>query len=452
LQVDTHGEHTVRDEVGALERRSLGRDWGLSFRMGICLVLLTVLYFPFFLWLVAMGYFIWGGFAAALVAVGSLALLAATPYLSERLALGLARAEPYDEAARQRVEPLLARLCGLADMPLPRFAVMPTLVPNAFSAGRGPANAIVVVTRGLLDWLDDEELEAVLAHELAHIANRDAFVMTLAAAPALLGRKVLWGFVTLPVSSAEIQKKILAAMALLYLLPVVFVGWIVYTFATLLVMSISRYREYVADRGAVVLTGAPEQLMSALQKIADEVSLIPKEDLRHAAAMNAFFVLPATSTSTGFEVDPLRMFPTHPPLARRLERLDGVARSLGRARGMPDRPGPIAVEDDAKAPENPQAVGAFILAFVLWGALAGALLSGPEDLTSTSVWVPLLASAAVMIGIVLGFQGVGRASAGASGMGYAVTALVLLLGPWVLAVFAVVLVALLAVLGVGPPG
>jgi heat shock protein HtpX len=212
---------------------------------------------------------------------------------------------------------------------LPRFAVMPTVVPNAFSAGRGPQKAIVVVTRGLLDRLDDEELEAVLAHELAHIAHRDAFVMTVAAAPALLGRKVLWGFVTLPVTSSEIPKKIVAALALLYLLPVVFVGWIVYTFATLLVMAISRYREYVADRGAVVLTGAPEQLMSALQKIAAEVSLIPNEDLRQAAAVNAFFVLPATASSTGFEVDPLRMFPTHPPLSRRLERLDELARSLG---------------------------------------------------------------------------------------------------------------------------
>jgi heat shock protein HtpX len=435
-----------------LERRSLGRDWGLSLRMGICLVLLTVLYFPFLLWLVAMGYFIWGGVVAVLAAVGALGLLAATPYLSERLALTLARAERDDEVARRRVEPLLARLCGLADMPLPRFAVMPTVVPNAFSAGRGPQKAIVVVTRGLLDRLDDEELEAVLAHELAHIAHRDAFVMTVAAAPALLGRKVLWGFVTLPVTSAEIPKKIVAALALLYLLPVVFVGWIVYAFATLLVMSISRYREYVADRGAVVLTGAPEQLMSALQKIAAEVSLIPNEDLRQAAAMNAFFVLPATATSTGFEVDPLRMFPTHPPLSRRLERLDELARSLGRARGMPDRPGPIAVEEQAKGPQNQQAVGAFILAFIVWGGFTGLLLSGPGDVTSMPVWVPLFASAAILIGIVLGFQGVGRASAGASGMGYAVSALLLLLGPWVLAVFAVVVVALLAVLGVGPPG
>jgi heat shock protein HtpX len=345
-----------------MERRPFGRDWGLSLRMALALVLLGALYLLFFLWLVAMGYFIWGGMVAVLVALGALGLLACAPYLSELLALSLARADRDGGPETIRLQPILERLCAMADVPVPRLAVMPTDVPNAFSAGRNARNAIIIVTRGLVDRLDEKELEAVLAHELAHIANGDAIVMTISAAPALLGRKLLWSFVSLPATSPSISGKIGFAMLLLYLLPVVLVAWMTYAFATLLVMSISRYREFVADRGAALLTGAPEQLMSALQKIADQVPLIPNEDLRRASAMNAFFVLPTRSASHGFEVDPLRMFPTHPPLARRLERLEELARELGRARSIPSTPDPVFVESPTARPDNPQALGAFFLA------------------------------------------------------------------------------------------
>jgi heat shock protein HtpX len=421
--------------------------------MAIALLLLAVLYLPFFLWLVAMGYFIWGGAAAVLVALGAVGLLACAPYLSERLALSLARADFDASPETIRLQPMLERLCGLADVPVPRLAVMPTDVPNAFSAGRNAKNAIVVVTRGLVDRLDEEEIEAVLAHELAHITNRDAIVMTISAAPALLGRKLLWGFVSLPATSPSIAGKIGFTLLLLYLLPVVLTAWMVYAFATLLVTSISRYREFVADRGAALLTGAPEQLMSALQKMADQVPLIPNEDLRRASAMNAFFVLPARGASGGFEVDPMRMFPTHPPLARRLKALGELARELGRAHGMPSTPDPVPVESPTARPDNPQALGAFFLAVFAWGILGGAFLTEPDVTSGALVWIPLLASLASLGGTVLGLQGVGRASAGARGMGYAVTGLVLLLGPWALALMAMVVFGILALFGAGPiPG
>jgi heat shock protein HtpX len=433
-----------------MERRPFGRDWGLSVRMALALVLLGALYFPFFLWLVAMGYFVSGGTVAVLVAVGALGLLASAPYLSELLALSLAKAELGAGQETIRLEPMLERLCGMADMPVPRLAIMPTDVPNAFSAGRNARNAIVVVTRGLVARLDEQEIEAVLAHELAHIANRDAIVMTIAAAPALLGRKLLWGFVSLPTTSPSIGGKIGFTILLLYLLPVVLVAWMIYAFATLFVMTISRYREFVADRGAALLTGAPEQLMSALQKIADQVPLIPNDDLRRAGAMNAFFVLPTRNTSDGFEVDPMRMFPTHPPLARRLERLGELAREIGRAQGMPTAPDPVPIESPRTRPDNPRALGAFFLAVVVWGMLGGAFLTEPDVTSDALMWIPLLGSVASFAGIVLGLQGVGRASAGARGMGYAVTGLLLLLGPWALALMAMVVFGILALLGAGP--
>jgi hypothetical protein len=191
--------------------------------------------------------------------------------------------------------------------------------------------------------------------------------------------------------------------------------------------------------------------MSALQKIAQEAPLIPSQDLRQAAAMNAFFVLPAEPGAERFEVDPLRMFPTHPPLARRLERLGELAPKLGQARGMPPRPEPVQPAKQRSESGNPQALAAFFLAVVVWGMLAGLILTKADTTSDGLVWIPLLGSLAFFGGIVLGLQGVGRASAGAGGMGYAVTGLVLLLGPWILAALVVVLVAVLALLGVQPP-
>ncbi len=419
--------------------------------MTVCLVLLTILYLPFFFWLVGFAYFIWGVSGAVLAGVGALALLALTPYLSELLTLSLARAHAADEAAMARLRPLLERLCGMADMPVPRVGVMQTDVPNAFSAGRSPKNGVIVVTRGLLERLDDEELEAVLAHELAHVANRDAFVMTIAAAPTMLGRKLLWGFVSLPVTSDKIGTKLVSAFAILYLLPVLFVGWIVYAFATLLVMSISRYREYVADRGAAMMTGAPEQLMSALQKIADAFPRIPERDLREVARMNAFFVLPAGTSTDTLEVDPLKIFPTHPPMEKRLERLAKLAREMGRPRALPHAPAPVSVDVPARPPRpNLHALASFFVAVAVWGMLAGLLVAEPDVTSGGLFWLPLLGSLALFAGVFLALQGIGRASAGASGMGYAVTGLALLLGPWVLGAVLLVAFGILAAFGIGP--
>jgi heat shock protein HtpX len=432
-----------------MERRPFGRDWGLSLRVALCLFLLVLLYLPFLLWIVGFAYFIWGASGAVAAVVVSLGLLAATPYLSELLALQTARVEHDHPAIQKRVLPIVERLCALADMPVPRLGVMPSDIPNAFSAGRAPTSGVVVVTEGLLHDLDDEELAAVLAHELSHIANRDAFVMTIAGAPAMLGRKLLWGLAMLPFT-AEGPKKILAAIAVLYLLPVVFMGWVVYAFATLLVMSITRYREFVADRGAAMLTGAPEQLMSALQKIAAAMPLIPARDLREVTRMNALFVLPARTEGDGFEVDPLRMFPTHPPLEHRLERLGAFARDLGRPRGVEATDAPMTVDlPPPPRAENPHALAAFFLAMVVWGITAALMVAGVSDADSlVGIWV--LCVVALAAGVYFGLQGVGRASSGAPGMGYAVAGLALLLGPWVLAFLAVLVFGVLAAFGAGP--
>jgi heat shock protein HtpX len=435
-----------------LERRPFGRDWGLSFRMGLCLALLFVLYLPFFAWILGLAYLLSGLRITVMIGLLAVVVLVLVPYLSERLTLSLAGVQPPDESSRNRVRPLIERLCGLADMPAPRLLVMPTDVPNAFSAGRSPKNAAIVVTRGLLARLDDEELEAVLAHELAHVANRDAFVMTIVAAPCILGRKLLWGLFSVPFGNQSAAVKVAACIAILYLIPFLLLGWFGYAFATLLVMSITRYREYIADRDAAIVTGAPEQLQSALQKIAETFSLIPDRDLREVMGLNAFFVVPTEAEGGGVELDPLRFFPTHPPLDRRLRRLSELARELGSARGVPLEAPTVDPLDLPATPrrENLPAVASFALALIVW-AISVALFVQEADVTADAlIWIPLLATAALVGGVVLGLRGVGRASAGAGGMGYAVAGLVLLLGPWVLAIGAVVVLGVLAAFGLGP--
>jgi heat shock protein HtpX len=432
-----------------VERR-YGRDLGLSLRMAAATAALAVLYLPMLAWLV---FFVYGwtasGTAAAVAALSSLGFLAAVPFLSERVTLTAADARLVREGEEPQLQGTVARLCGLADLPVPRVGIAEAAMPNAFSAGRSPRDAIVVVTRGLLDRLDPRELEAVLAHELAHVANRDAFVMTLAGAPAALLRRLVWGLARLPFSARGLAK-IPAAFAVLYLTPVLFAGWIAYALMALVLMSLSRYREYAADRGGALITGAPEQLMSGLQRIADTFPLIPPEDLRATAGLNAFCILPARA-ECGFEVDPLHLFPTHPPLGQRLDRLGALASRMGRAVPLGEREARSAALDLPPRPrrENPQAMGSFLLGLLVWILLAGTLALEPDPFGSGMMLVGVVGSAAVLGGIVLGFQGVGRASAGAGFMGYAVGGLVLLLGPWVLALLAMVIMMVMALFGVG---
>ncbi|MDX6422964.1 MAG: heat shock protein HtpX, partial [Gaiellaceae bacterium] len=185
-----------------------------------------------------------------------------------------------------------------------RVAVIDSMVPNAFATGRAPARSTIAITRRLLAELEPPEMEAVLAHELAHVVNRDGAVMTVAGSPALALREVIRG------ASWKLW---------VFGLPLMVLACLAYALSLGLMLTVSRCREYAADRGAALMTGAPEQLMSALQKIAGRMPQIPEQDLRNVAAMSAFFILPTK----------LRSF-THPPLDKRLARLASLASELGR--------------------------------------------------------------------------------------------------------------------------
>jgi heat shock protein HtpX len=244
-------------------------------------------------------------------------------YTSDKLALAAAGARIVSREEAPALHDMVERLCAMADLPKPRVAIMDTPVPNAFATGRSPKHAAVCVTTGLLQRLEPKEVEGVLAHELSHVANRDVLVMTLASFFAMLAAMLtrfglyagMWGG-----GDRRDNNNGPPIWLIIFL-----VSMAVYVISFILIRTISRYREYAADRGSALITGAPEYLMSALQKISSQMTLIPNQDLRQVEGMNAFFIIPAKVKGSMSE-----LFMDHPPIEKRLAALAEIAREMGR--------------------------------------------------------------------------------------------------------------------------
>ena len=300
-----------------MKRRAYGRDAGLTARMLTVTFLLGALYVVFF---VVLWNLTGVGIAGALVIVGALALI--QWYTSDKVALMASGAKVVTPEQAPELHAMVDRLCAMADLPKPRVAVIDTDMPNAFATGRTPKHSAVAVTTGLWNRLERPEVEGVLAHELSHIGNRDVTIMTVASffamVAAMLTRFGLYGGMF---GGGRSRDGGGAPVWLIMLL----VSVVTYVFSWVLMMAISRYREYAADRGAALITGAPEHLMSALQKIASRIAQIPQRDLREVEGMNAFFIVPTNVRSAAAE-----LFMTHPPLEKRLAALSRIAREMGR--------------------------------------------------------------------------------------------------------------------------
>ncbi|AYY15534.1 zinc metalloprotease HtpX [Actinobacteria bacterium YIM 96077] len=243
-------------------------------------------------------------------------------YFSDRLALSAMRAREVSPAEDPQLHAMIDRLCALADMPKPKVAVADTDLPNAFAAGRSPDRAVVCVTSGLRRRLEEREMEAVLSHELSHVAHRDVLVMTIA---SVVG--VLAGLITRIVFYSSLfggrsRDNNGAPVILIIML----VAAVVYFVSFLLTRLLSRYRELAADRAGAVLTGQPSALSSALTKISGDMARIPTKDLRAAEPYNAFFFVPALTN----KMDIAALFASHPKLEKRLEQLDKISVQLGR--------------------------------------------------------------------------------------------------------------------------
>lgn len=299
-----------------MKRKAYGRDAGLSFRMLFTGALLGALYVAFAV--VLFQVLNVGLIPMLLIVVG---IAAFQYYTSDKLALMASGAKVVSEEEAPDLHAMVERLCAMADLPKPRIAVVDTDVPNAFATGRSPKHAAVAVTTGLWRRLEPREVEGVLAHELSHIANRDVLVMTLASFFAMLaGIMMRFGFYGGIFGGGRNRDN----NGIPIWLVILAVSLITYVISYILIRAISRYREYAADRGSALITGTPEYLMSALQKISSQMTTIPQRDLREVAGMNAFFIIPTWRSSLG------ELFADHPPLEKRLARLAEIAREMGK--------------------------------------------------------------------------------------------------------------------------
>jgi heat shock protein HtpX len=290
-----------------MQRRAIGRDPGLTARMAIALLLLACTYVGLVVGCALLiayqsQYIVW--WIVALLAIGT---SLATRYRNGGRAILEALGATVTPTKRDgSLNGIVERLAALAGVAAPEVVVADTDAMNALAVGLRRRRSTLVVTRGLVDALNNGELEAVLAHEISHLANRDAAVMTAVSAPRLLGEVVVGG-------AGEGRGVIWLLVWPLGIIPL--------ALGTVLTLMVSRYREFAADRGSALLTGAPEQLMSALEKLSGHALEIPHEDLR---AANAFCIV-STETKR------FALFSDHPRLEKRLAALAEIARELGRA-------------------------------------------------------------------------------------------------------------------------
>jgi len=251
-----------------------------------------------------------------LIVVVAVVLLLVQLFASDKLAMATLGVKEVSPAQEPELHGIVERLCVQADLPKPRVCVMETPMPNAFAMGRSQKSTTVCATRGILEMLSPAEVEGVMAHELTHVVNRDVMVMTLASFFATLAAMILQfafffggGF-----GNREEERDIEI---------VVLVSMLVYAVSFLLLRALSRYREFAADRGSAVLTGRPSALASALIKISGTIERVPREDLRRAEGMSAFFIVPARAKKSL-----LNLFADHPPLEQRLAALQRLEAQL----------------------------------------------------------------------------------------------------------------------------
>jgi heat shock protein HtpX len=275
-------------------------DWGLRGRMAFTMLLMLALYVVF------IGVLAWRG-VGDLIIVGVMALfMLGQFFFSDKLALRTMGAHEVSEEEYPELHASIARLSQQADIPKPKVAVSDMRVPNAFATGRSQESSTVCVTSGIMNTLNQEELEGVLAHELAHVKNRDVMVMTIASFLSTLAFFVVqWGWLFIGGGDDEGPGALVAILASL----------VVGIVSFFLVRALSRYREYSADRGGAIITGNPGALASALMKISGRMDKVPERDLREQSEMNAFFIIPLGGGGIK------QLLSTHPDTEKRIERL-----------------------------------------------------------------------------------------------------------------------------------
>ena len=292
------------------------RDTGLTARMILSFAILALLYLVFLSALVYVGLDF-----VTITIIASIMILAQW-YFSDKIVLWSSGAKKVTREQFPELHDIIERVIARNSLPKPKIAVINTNMPNAFATGKGPRSSVVVVTTGLMDLLDTEELEGVLAHELTHIRNRDVLVLTLVS----LFSTVAWylmqfGFYGgMGYGYGGGRDRNNNGGALIIVIVVAMLTWVI---SFLIIRAISRYREFAADRGSAQMTGKPVKLANALMKISGGMRQVPTKDLRQVEGLNAFFIVPALSGSTIGN-----LFSTHPPVEKRIQKLMEMEASM----------------------------------------------------------------------------------------------------------------------------
>ena len=264
-----------------------------------------------------IGYAVGGGNSITLVVFLLLAgvMNVFTYFYSDKIVLRSYRAKVINEAENRRLYGIVAKVASDSNIPMPKVAIAPMDTPNAFATGRNKKNAVVCVTRGILGYLNDEELEGVIAHEMAHIKDRDILVMTIAAtiagAIAIFARMTYWSMLFGGRGRRDSSGLIIALIAAITA-PIA---------AAMIQMAISRTREYKADREGAMATGKPWALAGALKKL--EYGNRKGMKKGNPASSSLFIVNPFRGGSF------VRLFSTHPPMSQRIEKLNQLSEAMG---------------------------------------------------------------------------------------------------------------------------
>lgn len=291
------------------------RDPSLSLRLIFCFIALSALYAIFIGVLTYLGV----GFIPITLMVS--AMLLAQWYFSDKIVLWFSGAKVVSREQFPQLHEVVERLVQRSNLPKPKVAVVNTRMPNAFATGKSHKSSIVAVTTGLLDTLDYDELEGVIAHELSHIKSRDVLVLTLASlfsiVASFLMRYALFGAMFGGGYGGRSRNNAGASMLIIVLVAVV--TWII---SFIITRAISRYREYAADRGSAQMTGKPMELANALTKISGSMRQVPPQQHQRFQSLNAFFIIPALSSNTL-----VNLFSTHPPVEKRIQKLREMSSS-----------------------------------------------------------------------------------------------------------------------------
>lgn len=289
----------------------LKRDFGLSARMILSFIILGILYVLF---LSVLHYLGIGYIPLAIIAS---AMILAQWYFSDKIVLWTSGAKIVSKDDYPKLHEIIERLASKNGIPKPKVAVVNTQVPNAFATGKSPKSSLVAVTSGILNLLDDDELEAVIGHELTHIRSRDILVLTLAS----VFSTVAWYLAQFGFFGGIQSRNRDSAGTTVIVIVVAVVTWIV---SFLIIRAISRYREYAADRGGAAMTGNPDKLADALLKISGKMNNIPTKEIERVQKLNAFFIIPALSGNSI-----ANLFSTHPPVEKRVAKLREMKTGMG---------------------------------------------------------------------------------------------------------------------------